>query len=201
LVESCWPTIARSNTPRRRPRALLAASRKPPFQIDLADPLDQRRHRRAVAASAGTGFGALAASSSLPVWFALLAKGLDSLAQVIGDETHSRSAIRPLSACSLRTGFSLSTSIAACCRASRAARGGDLGRRSTAARSSSSSTTTSWTRPICSARSAGKLRPVRKSSCPGQAERVEELAQAGVAVDEAELGGRHAQFSSRAADP
>ena len=120
------------------------------------------------------------------------------------EKQDSRRATRPASCCSVSSGFGVEQVDRVLVAAHRERRvGGDLGgqrdRRRPRARSSP---TTSLTRPIRSARSASRLRPVRNSSLvAGQADRVEELAQAGVAVDQAELRRRHPQLGAGGADP
>ena len=120
------------------------------------------------------------------------------------EKQDSRSATSPASCCSLRTGRGVEqVDRAACCRASRAARW----RRSrppaaTDSRPSRSSSTTSLTSPIRSARAALEVAAGEEQLLgPREPDRVEELAQAGVAVDQAELRRRHPQLGAGGADP
>ena len=77
----------------------------------------------------------------------------------------SRRAISPASWASLSTGLRARVSIALLLpRIESGALAAIAAASSTESASSASSATTSWTRPICSARAASRLRPVKKSS-------------------------------------
>ena len=191
--------------PQQRPVGVARAA--PPCGASAGSRCRSSRPARSVPPSSGRRRRGLCApwrSPAGPLRAALLGEGADPLAEVLrgeagfaqGDEA------RLLLVAQLRVLRSAGRS-RACCRASRAARWRRSlrpGRRlRLPARASS---TTQLTRPIRSARSASRLRPVRKSSfvC-GEADRVEELAQAGVAVDQAELRRRHPQLGAGGADP
>ena len=101
--------------------ALLAAPLQPRRQVDLADPLDQRRHHRVgLAASAAAGPGA---HRPCPLGLALLAEGADALAEVLRGEAGlaQLDQVGLLLVAELGTGVEQARS-PACCRASRAAR-------------------------------------------------------------------------------
>ena len=200
-----WSRAAGRRSPaaaprRRRPGAPRCAA-SAASQVDLADPLDQRRHRRvrrrrALCAPWRSPAPSTAAGASRR------RRGCPRGSPPRRSRTRAGRPGRPPAA-SLRIGRALSSSIACLLpRIESGALAAISAASATDSRSRRSSSTTSLTRPICSARAASKLRPVRNSSLVrASADRVEELAQPGVAVDQAELGRRHPQLGAGGADP
>ena len=115
----------------------------------------------------------------------------------------SRRATAPPPAAAVRTGLALSTSIACLLpRIESGALAAIVAASSTPAPSSSSSAKTSWTRPISLGPLGFDVAPGQEQLLgPRQPDRVEELAEAGVAVDQAQFRRRHAELRPGRADP
>ena len=188
--------------PQQRPvgvlRALLAAPCQPRRQVDLADPLDQRRHHRV-----GRGQRRPCAHRPFQTGLRFSAKAAIPSRKSSEAKQDSRSAISPASWASLSTGLRASVSIALLLPRIES---GAL-----AAIAAASSTDLGLQRLVgddfvdqADLLGAGRLDVAAGEEellGPRQADRVDELAQPGVAVDEAELRGRHAELGAGGADP
>src|SRR3954454_10817737 len=142
--------------------SLLLAAPQPRRQVDLPDPLDQRRHRRVGGAQR---FARFRAHRPCHRGLRFSPKARMPSRKSSDSKQDSRRATSPASCCSVSCATSLSRSIA--CLLPRIESGAFpaiAAASATDSRSSSSSATISLTRPIASARAASKLRPVRKSS-------------------------------------
>ena len=187
--------------PQQRPvgvgRALLAAPPQPRREVDLADPLDQRPHRRV---GGGERFRSVGAHRPCPLGLALLGEGGDPLAEVLGGEAGLAQRDQAGLLRSLRTGLCVERlDRASCCRASRAARWRRSRRpaRPTLRSSSLVGDDLVDEADLLGARRLEVAAGEEQLLGPRQADRVEELAQPGVAVDEPELGRRHPQLRAR----
>src|SRR5262249_44342261 len=143
-------------------RPLLAAPPQPRRQVDLADPLDQRRHLRVGGAQR---VPRLPAHRPVHCGRRFSAKALIPSRKSCEAKQDSRSAISPASCCSLRSGEEASRSIALLLpRIESGALAAISAASSAEEPSRRSSSTVSLTRPIRSARPPSRLRPVRNSS-------------------------------------